>query len=223
MTVRALAIMVVVLALSACRSQTIVDRHTAVAAPPLAADGDSIVVLGRARGLAGPSDRDFVTCVGDKLAHHLPELNVIAEQAFLDAMYPWFETATAPSQVSQLGALFKNEAVRNRFEEKGIRYISWITGRTETVDSAGSISCAAGPGGAGCFGFKSWDDEADYEAALWAVDIKESAAMIATRTTGTSYVPALILPLPLLARVKSAACASMAEQLAQALTAPAPH
>ena len=215
MKVRHLLLVCTIL-LGACKSRTIVDRHTTTTMP-LAKSGDAVVVLGRTHGLGGPADKDFVECVSLALEKRLPALAIIAEDAFVDTMYPWFETSTAPTHVSQLNALFENEAVRARFDEKRIQYLIWITGRTETVSTSGSVTCAVGPGGGGCFGMKSWDDEADYEAALWQVDTKQAAAMIATRTSGTSYVPALILPLPLLARVKDAACGSMAGQLASAL------
>ena len=81
----------------------------------------------------------------------------------------------------------------------------------------GSLSCAVGPGGGGCFGFKSWDDEADYEAAVWDLKHKNVAAKVNTETEGTSFVPAVIVPVPLLARVKATACDAMSKQLIDAL------
>ncbi|MGR8918484.1 MAG: hypothetical protein ACU85V_02605 [Gammaproteobacteria bacterium] len=205
------ALLVLAALLAGCRSHTVVDRHQL--APLAAAPGDALALLGRSRGLAGHPDADFVACVTRELAARAPGLEVIGEREFVDALYPWFEAATAPSDVAMLKPLLENAGVRRRFDELGVKYLVWIQGRTETVDEGGAITCAAGPGGGGCFGFKSWEDEADYEAALWRVDDQAHAGKISTRTHGTSYIPAVIVPLPLLARVKDAACDSMAAQI----------
>lgn len=206
-----------------CKSHTVIHRHetapVATRTAALTADA-AVVLLGRPAGAGGQTDHDFVACVGDHLAAAPATPRVIAETEFVDALYPWFETATAPTSVEMLEPLFRVTAVRDRIEAMNVRYLVWIEGRTETVDSRGGVTCAAGPGGAGCFGLKSWDDEAAYEARLWSVDERESGGRISTRTTGTSYVPAVIVPLPLLARVKSAACDSMADQLQSFLSPP---
>lgn len=195
-----------------CKTHTVVDRHIAASAPSVNTTG-KLVLLGRSNALGTFADNEFVQCVGTELAKSSERLAVMLEQTFVDAMYPWFETNTAPASINQLNDLLANAPVKQRFEDLEIKYLIWIQGRTETLDKRGSITCSVSPAGGGCFGFKSWDDEADYEAALWRVDEPDDVGKIGTRTTGTSYLPAVILPLPLLARVKDAACDSMAAQL----------
>ena len=107
------------------------------------------------------------------------------------------------------------EIVANKIEGFGIRYIIWLDGQTETTDRVGSISCAIGPGGGGCFGFGSWEDDSNFDARVWDVNTFVSVGTISTDSTGQSYLPALIIPIPLLARVEANACASMAAQLKQ--------
>jgi hypothetical protein len=128
-------------------------------------------------------------------------------------MYPYFETSTAPTDVKNLDKLVQIPEIRAKLQQFGVRYFVWIDGFTETVDKKGSISCAIGPGGGGCFGFATWDDAANYEASIW--DFKELAlsGKISAETQGTSYLPAIFIPVPLLARVQSNACTSMAQQL----------
>ncbi len=104
--------------------------------------------------------------------------------------------------------------------ELNLRYIVWVDGRTETVDKAGSISCGVGPGGAGCIGFGTWDDESKYEASVWDLRQSQSIATISTESAGTSYMPAVIVPVPIIARVRAAACDGLSAQL-QKLFAPA--
>ncbi len=204
--------------LCGCKSHTVIDRHHEI--PVTMESGDSIVLLGRSTRLAESGDHDFVDCVGNMLETRNANLDVIQENEFVDAMYPWFESTTAPTDVSMLEPLFKNDAITERFEELAIKYLIWIEGRTETLESIGGITCSIGPGGGGCFGYKSWDDEADYVAAIWDIDQQADAARIGTRTNGTSYMPAVIIPIPLLARVKYTACDAMAGQISDYLSLP---
>jgi hypothetical protein len=184
------------------------------------ASGESIVVLGRRHEMDKDTERDFIQCVGESLAGSAADLKVIPEAEFVDAMYPWFEVSTAPMDVRNMAELLKNPAVSNKLENFRLRYFIWIDGFTETTDSAGSVSCAVGPGGGGCIGFKSWDDESNYEASIWDLAQSRVSGKINTETSGTSYLPAVIIPIPLLARVKATACDAMADQL---LTFIRPH
>jgi hypothetical protein len=105
------------------------------------------------------------------------------------------------------------ELVAEKIDEFGIRYIVWVDGFTETTGRSGSISCAIGPGGGGCFGFGSWEDDSEFDARIWDVDQLASVGTISTDATGQSYLPALVVPIPLLARVEANACSSLANQL----------
>lgn len=215
---RSISLVFICIALYGCKSHTVIDKHEQM--PMSIASGDSVVLLSRSTRLAESGDHDFVSCVGDLLETRNNSLDVIRETEFVDAMYPWFESTTALTDVAMLGSLFENEAVRDRFKELAIKYLIWIEGRTETIDSVGGVTCSIGLGGGGCFGFKSWDDEADYVAAVWDMNEKADAGRIGTRTNGTSYVPAVIVPVPLLARVKHTACDAMAAQIAEYLVVP---
>jgi hypothetical protein len=88
-------------------------------------------------------------------------------------------------------------------EEFGIRYMVWLDGFTETSGRTGSISCTVGPGGAGCFGFGSWEDDSNFDARVWDVGSLQNVGTISTDATGQSYVPALVIPIPLIARVEA--------------------
>ena len=196
---------------SGCKTTTIVDEYRA-ASTTISAN-EAVVVLGRRHDMDKDTEQDFVQCVGKSLAVSPAKLPVIPEKEFIDALYPWFEVSTAPMDVTNLTRLMHNAAVAAKFKEYHIRYLIWIDGFTETTDSAGSISCAVGPGGGGCIGFKSWDDEANYEASIWDLKDTSVSGKINTQTAGTSFLPAVIIPIPLLARVKATACNAMADQL----------
>lgn len=197
--------------LSGCRTTTTVDEYR-VASTTIATH-EAIVVLGRRHDMDKDTEHDFIQCVGRSLSTSSSQLRVIPEADFVDALYPWFEVSTAPMDVANLDRLVQNPAVAAKFKELHIRYFVWIDGFTETTDSAGSITCVVGPGGGGCLGFKTWDDEANYEATVWDLSDISVAGKINTETAGTSFVPAVIIPIPLLARVKATACNAMADQL----------
>jgi len=131
----------------------------------------------------------------------------------MNSFYPWFEPRTAPMSIKRLEALMQKPLFAQNLRQTNLRYIVWVDGQTQTVDKAGSISCAVGPGGAGCIGFGTWDDSSTYEASVWDLQKMDTVAQISAEASGTSYMPALIVPVPLIARVQAAACDGLAAQL----------
>lgn len=205
------ALLLLLVTLGACKSTTVIDEHRVTETQ--IASGESIVVLGRRSNSEHETEEDFVRCVGDNLTRGGNAINVVPERTFVDSMYPYFEASTAPTDVKNLDKLVQVPEIRDKLQQFGVRYFVWIDGYTETVDKSGSISCAIGPGGGGCFGFATWDDAANYEASIWDFRDLALSGKISTETQGTSFMPAIFIPVPLLARVQSNACQSMAEQL----------
>jgi len=175
----------------------------------------SIVILGRRQGSTYETREEFVNCVGDRVARGTGAIRVIPEQEFVDSLFPWFEPRTAPLRTSDLQALMEEPMVAGKIQEYGVRYIVWLDGQTETTNRTGSISCAVGPGGGGCFGFGSWEDDSNFDARVWDVSSFANVGTISTDATGQSYVPAVVVPIPLIARVEANACSSLATQLQQ--------
>ena len=209
---RVTTVLVIPLLLAACNSATVIDEYREVPKTIISAD-ETVVVLGRRHSSAHETEIDFIACVGTTLAGGQGAMSVIPEQQFVDSMYPYFETSTAPMDVKNLDRMVQIPAISQKFAEYRIRYFVWIDGFTETTDSSGSVTCAIGPGGGGCFGFASWDDEANYEATIWDFKNLQMSGKINAETKGTSYMPAVIIPIPLLARVQASACKSMADQI----------
>lgn len=176
-------------------------------------NGESVVILGRRQASDYETRSEFVECVGDRMARGDNALSVIPEQEFIDAMFPWFEPRTAPLRTSDLEELMAEDVVASKMNEYGIRYIVWVDGFTETTDRAGSISCTIGPGGGGCFGFGTWEDDANFDARVWDVGTLTNVGTINTDASGQSYLPALVVPIPLIARVEANACSRLASQL----------
>ena len=199
--------------LTGCKSTTVIDEYREVSTTAISR-GESIVVLGRRHSAGYETEDDFISCVGRSLGQGQSDINVIPEQDFVDSLYPHFETGTAPMDINTLGQLAKRTpTIAAIFNDLNLHYLVWIDSATERTDSSGSVSCAIGPGGGGCFGFAYWKDEANYEASVW--DFKELvlSGKINAETKGTSYMPAVVIPIPLLARVQENACESLANQL----------
>ena len=198
--------------LTGCKSATVIDEHRETPAAAIAGD-EAIVILGRRHSASYETENDFISCVGRSLEQGQSGINVIPEQDFVDSMYPYFETSTAPMDVRNLDKLAQTPVIADKFREFNLRYFVWIDGVTERTDSSGSVSCAVGPGGGGCFGFAYWKDEANYEASIWDFKQRALSGKINAETTGTSFMPAIIIPIPMLARVQENACKSLANQI----------
>ena len=138
---------------------------------------------------------------------------MISEEEFVDDFYPWFEARTAPLHPNRLKKVLEQPQVAERIEALNIRFFVWVEGSTERTNSAGSMACSISPGGAGCFGFGTWEDTSDYETEVWDIDGLKEIARVSTDAVGTSYMPAFVVPVPLLARVESEACQGMGNQL----------
>ena len=174
---------------------------------------ESVVILGRRQASDFETKSDFVECVGDRMSQGENAISIIPEREFIDAMFPWFEPRTAPLRASDLEQLLAEDVVAQKMNEFGIRYMVWVEGFTETTGRTGSISCTVGPGGGGCFGFGTWEDDANFDARVWDVISLRNVGTINTDATGQSYLPALVVPIPLIARVETNACNRLAAQL----------
>lgn len=176
-------------------------------------DGESVVIMARSYHTGNQTEKNFTKCVIDALDSGRNGINIMPGEQFVDAMYPWFEPRTAPNNISGLPKLMNNELIARRMRETGVRYVVWLDGNTDRPNGGGSLSCAAGPGGAGCFGFAWWESKSDYDAVVWDLEDGKEAGNIATTVSGTSYMPAIVIPIPMIARTKATACKDLSVQL----------
>lgn len=184
--------------------------------------GESVVILATSYHKGKAVEEDFVSCISERMQKGKFPVPVFPERRFTDALFPWFEPRTAPQTAEALPELLARPGVSERIESNGIRYVVWIDGATEQTNGGGSLSCAIGPGGGGCFGITWWEDSASYDAAVWDLQQKADAGSVSADVHGTSMIPALVIPLPLIARTQSAACKDMARELQQFITAKGP-
>ena len=181
--------------------------------------GDAtVVILGRRHASDYDTEPEFVKCVGKHVSSRDKSINVLGELEFVNALYPWFEPRTAPLHPEDIDRLMQQAPVARKMDELKTEYMIWIDGNMVRTNSAGSMACAIGPGGGGCFGFGTWGDEANYEAVIWDFTDRAEVGRVHTSTSGQSYMPALIIPIPIIARVKGAACDGIGEQILKFLS-----
>lgn len=215
---RTLAITAVCLPLVSCGVTSRMEPYKRTDA--VVNDGDHIVVLARRHHASHEAEADFVECISDGLARGTDGLEMHSSTEFEDKMYPWFEPSTAPLSTEDLTSLLERPGVLEQVEETGVRFVVWLDGSTDRVSSGGGITCAAGVGGAGCMGLAWWEDDARYDATVWDIDELSSAGTIHADVKGRSVMPAIIVPLPFIARPRAAACRGLTEQLREFLTTP---
>ncbi len=176
-------------------------------------EGESVVIMAKSYHQGNETESGYISCIENALGRGSKGLRVVPRQEFVDSLFPWFEPRTAPAETKGLTKLMERPGIADIVKDLGVRYIVWLDGDTETVAQGGSLSCAAGPGGGGCFGFAWWQKDADYEASIWDLDGYENAGTVTADVSGTSFLPALVVPIPLIARTQAAACKGLAQQL----------
>jgi len=195
---------------SGCVTSTVVDARLSSTGID---EGDTVVIMAKSYHLGNETELKYIRCIEDNLSRGKNRLTVIPHDQFIDSLFPWFEPRTAPAETKNLARLMDRPGVADAIEAQGIRYIIWLDGDTDRVAGGGSLSCAAGPGGGGCFGFAWWQNDADYDASIWDLQGLESAGSVSADFSGTSFMPALVVPLPFIARTQAKACKGLANQL----------
>lgn len=179
----------------------------------------SVVILGRRHAPDYETEFDFIDCIGNHIRSGDDSITVLNEIEFINGLYPWFEPRTAPLRTEDIDRLMTQAPVAEKFAALKLEYMIWVDGTTVETNSAGSMTCGVGPGGAGCFGFGTWGNASDYEATIWDFTDKTEVGRISAQTDGQSYMPAVVVPIPIIAPVQGTACDSLGDQLLKYLSA----
>ena len=197
---------------SACVTSTVDEM---IYNEPIEGIGDSsVVILGRRHGNDYETEPDFVRCVGEHIASYDNTITVIGELEFINTLYPWFEPRTAPLYPEDIDRLLAQKPVAEKLEALKVEYMIWLDGSTVRSGGAGSMACSLG----GCFGFGTWAHDANYEATIWDFTDRAEVGRVNTSATGQSYMPAIVIPIPIIAPVQGTACDGLGDQLLEFLS-----
>ena len=209
LSVRLLALLLAVSGLCGCVTTTI--QQVRQARTSIEAN-DSVVILGRHQKGGESVEAGFVQCVSSHL--NGGKLAIVSEKDFVDALFPYFEPRTAPMETSDLPAIIQHPLLAEKLASIGVHYVIWVDGTTRRTDSSGTMSCTIATAGIpACFGFLSWENTSAYEAQIWDIREGTQVGKVSSDAVGTSFVPAVIAPIPFIARVQSGACSSLADEL----------
>jgi hypothetical protein len=197
--------------LAGCSSTTMIDDYRPTTEPIELESGEKIAILGRRDAGHYETDGGFIECLVKKLDRS--DLQVLSEQEFVDAFYPWFEPRTAPKHLKRLKRLMQEPVIQDKVRAEQIRYLVWLDGEVESEDVVGTMTCGMTSAGGGCFGYTSWDKNVMFEAVVWDLEDLTEEARIRVDAEGTSYVIGIVAPIPLLTPVKGDACDGMGDQL----------
>jgi len=211
MSIQRISLLAAAFMLGGCAATTTIDEFRPSNEPLEFKEGDKMVILGRRDAGHYESDRDFVGCIGKRMRG--APIQVLSEDYFIDAVYPWFEPRTAPKGLPRLKRLMEEPIIRKRVAEEDVRYLVWLDGEAETQGHLGSMSCTMGPTGGGCFGYSQWDKVVFIEAIIWDLKDLTEKGRIRVDSEGTSYLIGVVAPIPLLSPVKSNACSGLGDQL----------
>lgn len=212
-------VIVAAIALSGCVTSRVEENKNA--ATGIASD-ESVVILATSYHQGNKTESGFLDCVSDELDGGRNALNVYPAAKFRDELFPWFEPRTMPQDISALPELLARPGVAERITGHGVRYLVWVKGSTERTSGGGGMSCAASTVGGGCFGLVWWENDGTYEATVWDLKKGEQSGDVSADVHGTSIVPAVILPLPFIARTQTAACNGLVRELRQFITQEGP-
>ena len=158
-------------------------------------------------------------CLNKNLRQSFQKHFLDSEQ-FRQDMFPWLEPGKAPQNPQQLQTLFQQqEHIKKAFNHLNISHIVFVTSQKNSTQSDQSMACS----NFGCFGLISWDKQHKVSIQIWdiqktykqqGITIQGSAIIEAS---GTSYVPAVVIPLPFIASVDSSVCQNTVRQLKKLL------
>jgi hypothetical protein len=168
---------------------------------------DPVVVLGDGSGEAD----DMASCLESRLKS--AGLSVLSSDTFRSELFPWFETNVRPRYPDELAMMLAKPLVRTKLDELGMPQVVYVTGKTLEGGGEDAIFCGGGPGGAGCLGLAWEDRETSVSAIVWNLSAADMVGSEELVVSGTTVVPAFILPIPFIPPTKTQACGELAERL----------
>lgn len=157
--------------------------------------------------------KDIDRCLTQHLLKAVPQFTLLQHVTVQDMLYPLMEPGTQPENEHDFAALLRREDVHLRLVDQGIRFLVAFSGSTHSEDWQGGMFCGGGYGGAGCLGFSWADKKTALDAVLWDLADVDRPELAEASESGTSIMPALLLPIPIPASTQSGACRELGRRI----------
>lgn len=188
-------------------------------AHPLSPGGAAVAFVSEAGDWSYGDASDAQACVASRFRALAPAVPIVPFDRLRLALFPWLEFSTAPRTEDALLNLLARPDVEQRIGKLGLRYLVFAGGKTTTAFDNGGVACVAGPGpGAGCYGFAWGTRDSSYRATV--VDLAKAFDPVkaATHRQAGVYMPAFLVPVPIIGATKSAACEELAQRVRDIVT-----
>ena len=185
-----------------------------IALPAAAKDGpdSALVVLGDDKGIRSCVERALKKAIKKSAAPVRLAESDDPSDPIRTAFYPWLEVDERTEVVETLSFLSENQIALDTRRISGLRYLVFTLGRTVTDEKQGDIGIAPG----GFFvGYARWDKTTDIGAVLLDLDNPELEHILDAYRTGTTRIPAFVLPIPIPASTQAPACRDLADKIAE--------
>lgn len=157
-------------------------------------------------------------CIGGPFKDLTPAVPVVSFDHLRLALFPWLEWSTAPHTDEQLLDLIRRPDVWQALAGLRVRYVVQAGGATHTDLGRGGVFCGASIGGGGCFGFSWGTRESAYRATVIDLAAAVPLATEAVSRRSGAFVPALLIPVPILGPTKADACRDIARRIHDRIT-----
>jgi hypothetical protein len=155
--------------------------------------------------------KEIAECIQGKLKEDLQYLKFVSGERFREALFPWFESNTAPQNIEELSALLSKTLVQKRIESLGVELLIYVIGYTRSRGESTSGSMIG------------LVVSAERETHIWTTvwDLKE---IVRVGDTDISFKGPIgggiigIVPFVVLAFTESSACNETAKRISNCLT-----
>jgi hypothetical protein len=161
------------------------------------------------------NDAEARDCLEHRVAENGKRGTFLPGLAFRQALFPWFESSTAPEKEDDMLAFVSLPAIRQRIEAQGVRYLLDFKGGTRHVTN--EALSGGGCGYAGCGGIYAGTRYTSFNAALY--DLRVGRKIFegdANRSAGFTVLM-IGIPIPFIPATESDACKDLAARVTQAM------
>jgi len=155
--------------------------------------------------------QEIEQCLVRNLAKKAPKIAIAEHENIQSMLFPLMEPNTQPQTEDEFARLIRSDNVRDRLAEQGVDYLIAYSGNAKTNDPEGGIFCGGGYQAAGCLGFSWRNEKTALNGVLWDLRGGSEPYRAQASDSGTSLMPALLVPILIPANTEAGACRELSK------------